>query len=65
MIANSLQVYRTSNPGLALRVYQIMYQASSEEERYLGALSKESDAFSRLIRERGVCKNNVHFSTDH
>lgn len=51
-----LEVFRTSNPGLALRVYQIMYQASSEEERYLGALSKESDAFSRLIRERGVSR---------
>jgi DNA excision repair protein ERCC-4 len=48
------QVYRSSNPGLGVRVYFMMYADSVEEQRYLSGLRKEKDAFERLIREKGV-----------
>ncbi len=49
-----LQVYRSSNPGLGVRVYFMMYGDSVEEKKYLSGLRKEKDAFERLVREKGV-----------
>ncbi|CED82579.1 Structure-specific endonuclease ERCC1-XPF, catalytic component XPF/ERCC4 [Phaffia rhodozyma] len=48
-----IEVYRSSNPGLAVRVYFMMYVDSVEEQRYLSGLRKEKEAFQRLIREKG------------
>ncbi|KAJ7236893.1 hypothetical protein B0H12DRAFT_1256169 [Mycena haematopus] len=46
-------VYRSSNPGLSLRVYHMIYGNSCEEHKYLAGIRKEKDSFQRLIKERG------------
>lgn len=48
------QVYRSSNPGLGVRVYFMVYGESVEEQKYLSGIRKEKLAFERLIREKGV-----------
>lgn len=48
------QVYRSSHPGMAVRVYHMVYANSCEEHRYLAAIRKEKEAFERLVKERGV-----------
>lgn len=48
------QVYKNCNPGLALRVYQMIYTNSFEEDRYLATMQRESEAFKKLIEDRGV-----------
>lgn len=50
-----LQVYKNSHPGLAVRVYFMIYQLSCEEHKYLAGLRREKESFERLIKERGVC----------
>lgn len=57
------QVYRSSNPGLGVRVYFMMYANSVEEQRYLSGLRKEKDAFQRLIREKGVSLGAASLTT--
>lgn len=49
------QVYKSSNPGLAVRVYHMVYSNSCEEHKYLAGIRREKEAFERLIKERGVC----------
>ncbi|KAF7301049.1 ERCC4 domain-containing protein [Mycena indigotica] len=49
-----IEVYRSSSPGLNVRVYHMIYGNSSEEHRYLAGVRKEKDAFQRLIKERGT-----------
>ncbi|KAJ7861733.1 hypothetical protein B0H14DRAFT_2741744 [Mycena olivaceomarginata] len=48
-----IEVYRSSNPGLSLRVYHMIYGNSCEEHKYLAGIRKEKDCFQRLIKERG------------
>ncbi|KAJ7062873.1 hypothetical protein C8F01DRAFT_985778 [Mycena amicta] len=48
-----IEVYRSSSPGLNVRVYHMVYGNSCEEHRYLAGVRKEKDAFQRLIKERG------------
>ncbi|KAK9314756.1 hypothetical protein V1524DRAFT_128801 [Lipomyces starkeyi] len=48
-----LEVYRASNRDRQLKIYLMYYGGSIEEQRYLSAVRKEKDAFSKLIRERG------------
>jgi hypothetical protein len=48
------QVYKGLHPGLAVRVYFMVYQMTTEEHKYLASLRKEKEAFERLIKERGV-----------
>ncbi|KAG8881170.1 hypothetical protein FRB98_004521 [Tulasnella sp. 332] len=48
-----IEVYKSSNPGLAVRVYFMIYHLSSEEHKYLSGQRREKDAFERLIKERG------------
>ncbi len=50
-----VEVYRSSHVGRNIRVYFMYYGGSVEEQRYLSAVRREKDAFTRLIRERGVC----------
>lgn len=45
-----LEIYKASRPGKALRVYFLIYGGSTEEQKYLTALSKEKKAFEHLIR---------------
>ncbi|CAA7266441.1 unnamed protein product [Cyclocybe aegerita] len=48
-----IEVYKSSNPGLAVRVYHMVYHDSCEEHKYLAAIRKEKNSFERLIKERG------------
>lgn len=48
------QVYKNCNPGLALRVYQMTYTNSFEEDRFLSTMSREAEAFKKLIEDRQV-----------
>ena len=49
-----VEVYRSSHNDRGVRVYFMYYGGSVEEQRYLSAVRKEKDAFTRLIREKGV-----------
>lgn len=49
-----VEVYKCSNPGLAVRVYHVVYTNSCEEHKYLAGIRREKESFERLIRERGV-----------
>lgn len=48
-----VEVYRSSHSDRNVRVYFMYYGGSVEEQRYLSAVRREKDAFTRLIRERG------------
>ncbi|KAG5719298.1 DNA repair protein rad16 [Termitomyces sp. T112] len=48
-----IEVYKSSHPGLAVRVYHMVYSNSCEEHKYLAGIRREKDAFERLIKERG------------
>lgn len=61
-----LQVYRSSNPGLGVRVYHMVYNNCCEEHRYLAGIRREKDSFERLIKERGVSPDYFpYLSTDN
>ncbi|KAF7318149.1 ERCC4 domain-containing protein [Mycena chlorophos] len=49
-----IEVYRSSSPGLNVRVYHMIYGNSCEEHKYLAGVRKEKDSFQRLIKERGT-----------
>ncbi|KAK7918567.1 hypothetical protein WMY93_009851 [Mugilogobius chulae] len=49
-----LEVYKACRPGKQLRVYFLIYGGSTEEQKYLTALSKEKKAFEHLIREKAT-----------
>ena len=48
-----VEVYRSSHTDRNARVYFMYYGGSVEEQRYLSAVRREKDAFTRLIREKG------------
>ncbi len=52
-----VEVYRSSHDDRNVRVYFMYYGGSVEEQRYLSAVRREKDAFSRLIKEKGVSAN--------
>ena len=49
-----VEVYRSSHDDRNVRVYFMYYGGSVEEQRYLSAVRREKDAFTKLIREKGV-----------
>jgi DNA excision repair protein ERCC-4 len=49
-----VEVYRSSHTARNVRVYFTYYAGSVEEQRYLSAVRKEKDAFTKLIKERAV-----------
>lgn len=49
-----VEVYRSSHHDRNIRVYFMYYGGSVEEQRYLSAVRREKDAFTRLIKEKGV-----------
>ena len=49
-----VEVYRSSHNERNIRVYFMYYGGSVEEQRYLSAVRREKDAFTKLIREKGV-----------
>lgn len=48
-----VEVYRSSHTDRSVRAYFMYYGGSVEEQRYLSAVRREKDAFTKLIRERG------------
>ncbi|KAA1477388.1 hypothetical protein DENSPDRAFT_933679 [Dentipellis sp. KUC8613] len=48
-----VEVYKSMNPGLSVRVYFLLYENSCEEHKYLAGIRREKDAFENLIKERG------------
>ncbi|KAI9823456.1 MAG: hypothetical protein M1832_002467 [Thelocarpon impressellum] len=48
-----VELYRSSHNDRNVRVYFMYYGGSVEEQRYLSAVRREKDAFTRLIREKG------------
>lgn len=49
-----VEVYRSSHSGRNVRAYFMYYGGSVEEQRYLSAVRREKDAFTKLIKEKGV-----------
>ncbi len=49
-----VEVYRSSHTDRNVRVYFMYYGGSVEEQRYLSAVRREKDAFTRLIKEKAV-----------
>lgn len=49
-----VEVYRSSHTDRNVRVYFMYYGGSVEEQRYLSAVRREKDAFTKLIKEKGV-----------
>jgi DNA excision repair protein ERCC-4 len=49
-----IEVYRSSHTDRNVRVYFMYYKESVEEQRYLSAVRKEKDSFTKLIRERAT-----------
>jgi DNA excision repair protein ERCC-4 len=47
-----VEVYRSSHTDRNIRVYFMYYGSSVEEQRYLSAVRKEKDSFTKLIKER-------------
>jgi hypothetical protein len=52
-----VELYRSSHTNRDVRVYFMYYRNSTEEQKYLSAVRKEKDSFTKLIRERGVSHN--------
>ncbi|EPE08437.1 dna repair protein [Ophiostoma piceae UAMH 11346] len=47
-----IEVYRSSHNDRGVRTYFMYYSGSVEEQKYLSAVRREKDAFTRLIKER-------------
>ncbi|KEZ39337.1 DNA repair protein rad16 [Scedosporium apiospermum] len=47
-----VEVYRSSHSDRNVRVYFMYYGGSVEEQRYLSAVRREKDSFTKLIKER-------------
>lgn len=47
-----IEVYRSSHEDRNVRVYFLYYGGSVEEQRYLSAVRREKDSFTKLIKER-------------
>lgn len=50
-----VEVYRSSHTDRNVKVYFMYYHGSVEEQRYLSIIRREKDAFTKLIKEKGVC----------
>lgn len=49
-----VEVYRSSHIGRNVRVYFMYYGGSVEEQRYLSAVRREKDSFTKLIKEKSA-----------
>lgn len=52
-----VEVYRSSHSGRNVKVYFMYYGGSVEEQRYLSAVRREKDSFTKLIKEKGVSQD--------
>ena len=60
-----IETYRSSHTARQVRVYFMYYGKSVEEQRYLSAVRREKDAFTKLIRERGNMSLTLTHDTAH
>jgi len=60
-----IEVYRSGHTNRQVRVYFMYYGGSVEEQRYLSAVRREKDAFTKLIRERGNMALTFTHDTAH
>ena len=51
-----VEVYQAVHNESKVRVYFLVYAASTEEQAYLTTLRREKEAFEMLIREKAVRK---------
>jgi DNA excision repair protein ERCC-4 len=58
-----IEVYRSSHTDRTVKVFFLYYKESVEEQRYLSAVRKEKDAFTRLIKERGNMALTINNAT--
>ncbi len=49
-----LEIYKSENPGIPLRVYWLFFKDSVEEKRYMTSLDKEANAFETLIHSKEI-----------
>lgn len=56
-----VEVYRSSHSGRNVKVYFMYYGGSVEEQRYLSAVRREKDSFTKLIKEKGVSRSFQSF----
>lgn len=55
-----IEVYRSSHTDRQVKVFFMYYGGSVEEQRYLSAVRREKDSFTRLIRERANMALTLH-----
>ncbi|EZF11364.1 hypothetical protein H112_07553 [Trichophyton rubrum D6] len=60
-----VEVYRSSHQERNVRVYFMYYGESVEEQRYLSAVRREKDAFTKLIHERGTMAMQLVHDKSH
>ena len=60
-----VEVYRSSHADRNVRVYFMYYGSSVEERRYLDAVRREKDAFTKIIRERGNMAVTISHDTSN
>lgn len=49
-----LEAHKASNPGMPMKVYFMFYKDSTEEQRYLQSVKRETEAFKFLAKEHSV-----------
>lgn len=54
-----VETYRSSHSSRNVRVYFMYYDGSVEEQRYLSAVRREKDSFTKLIKEKGVSISSI------
>lgn len=59
-----VEVYRSSHTDRTIKVFFMYYGGSVEEQRYLSAVRREKDAFTRLIRERANMAMTINPSSN-
>ena len=60
-----VEVYRSSHSARNVRVYFLYYGGCVEEQRYLSAVRREKDAFTKLIREKSVSRPGKDNEEEH
>lgn len=59
-----VEAYRSSHSGRNVKVYFVYYGGSVEEQRYLSAVRREKDSFTKLIKEKGVSAEDCDMPND-
>lgn len=60
-----MEVYRSGHSNRQVRVYFMYYGGSVEEQRFLSAIRREKDAYTKLIRERGNMSMTITHDTSN